>query len=139
MRAAEAQLHPASAQIGVAIANRLPQINLTGDYGSAALTTAALFTPGSRRSGASAASGTQPFFHGGTLLHQERAAEAGVRRAAAQYRNTVLTAFQNVADALRALQIDAATLQAQQAAVRAPQPTASISRAAVQARRHHLS
>ena len=46
VRAAQAQLHQASAQIGVAIANRLPQFTLTGDYGSAAVTTAALFTPG---------------------------------------------------------------------------------------------
>ena len=127
VRAAQAQLHQASAQIGVAIANRLPQFNLTAHYGSAALTPAALFTPGTT-SGASAASGTQPIFHGFTLLHQERAAKAAYEMADAQYRNTVLAAFQNVADALRALQLDAATLKAQQRAVRAASDTFDLTR-----------
>jgi len=127
MRAAQAQLHQASAQIGVATAARLPQFNLTGDYGSAALTTAALFTP-SAAIWSIAASGTQPIFHGFTLLHQERAAIAGYQLAEAQYRNTVLTAFQNVADALRALQLDAATLKAQDGAVRAASATLDLSR-----------
>jgi outer membrane protein TolC len=66
---------------------------------------------------------TQPIFHGFTLLHQERAARAAFDQADAQYRNTVLGAFQNVADALRALQFDAATLKAQQNAVRAASDT----------------
>jgi NodT family efflux transporter outer membrane factor (OMF) lipoprotein len=127
VRAAAAQLHQASAQIGVAIANRLPQFNLTGDYGSAALTTAALFTP-SAMIWSAAAAGTQPIFHGFTLLHQQRAAEAGYDMAQAQYRNTVLAAFQNVADALRALQLDAATLKAQRAALRAASDTLDLSR-----------
>ena len=76
------------------------------------LDTAALFSP-STTIWSIAASGTQPIFHGFTLLHQERAAKAAYDVAEAQYRNTVLGAFQNVADALRALQLDAATLQAQ--------------------------
>src|ERR1700733_1210358 len=62
IRAAEAQLHQASAQIGVAIANRLPQFNLTGSYGSAALNTASLITP-SALVWSAAASGTMPLFH----------------------------------------------------------------------------
>ena len=127
VRASEAQLHQASAQIGVAIANRLPQFNLTGDYGSAAVTTAALFTPGALIWSA-AASGTQPIFHGFQLLHQQRAAEAAYDMAEAQYRNTVLAAFQNVADALRALQLDAATLKAQRAALRAASDTVDLAR-----------
>jgi NodT family efflux transporter outer membrane factor (OMF) lipoprotein len=127
VRAAEAQLHQASAQIGVAIAARLPQLNLTGYYGSAALTTAALFTP-STIVWSAAASGAQPIFHGFTLLHQERAAKAGYDMAEAQYRNTVLVAFQNVADALRALQFDAATLKAQEGAARAASATLDLSR-----------
>jgi NodT family efflux transporter outer membrane factor (OMF) lipoprotein len=127
VRAAEAQLHQASAQIGVAIANRLPQFNLTGYYGSAALTTATLFTP-STAIWSVAASGTQPIFHGFTLLHQERAAKAAYDVADAQYRNTVLTAFQNVADVLRALQLDAATLKAQQAATSAASETLELAR-----------
>jgi NodT family efflux transporter outer membrane factor (OMF) lipoprotein len=127
VRAAQAQLHQASAQIGVAIANRLPQFTLTGDYGSAAATTAALFTPGGLIWSA-AASGTQPLFHGFTLLHQQRAAEAAYDQAGAQYRGTVLAAFQNVADALRALQFDAATLKAQRAALRDASETLDLAR-----------
>jgi NodT family efflux transporter outer membrane factor (OMF) lipoprotein len=127
IRAAQAQLHEASAQIGVAIANRLPQFNLTGDYGSSALSTAQLFTPGSIiwSIGSSA---TQPIFHGGTLLHQQRAAEAAYEASAAQYRNTVLAAFQNVADVLRALQTDAAALKAQQAATQAASDSLALTR-----------
>jgi NodT family efflux transporter outer membrane factor (OMF) lipoprotein len=125
VRAAQAQLHQASAQIGVAIAARLPQFTLTGDYGAAGA--AALFSPGTIIWSA-AASGTQPIFHGFTLLHQERAAKAAYDMAEAQYRSTVLAAFQNVADALRALQLDAATLKAQYAALRAASATLDLAR-----------
>lgn len=127
VRAAQSQLHSASALIGVAIANRLPQFTLTAAYGSASLTPATMFTPATAIWSAAAA-GTQPIFHGFTLLHQERAAKAAYETADAQYRNTVLTAFQNVADALRALQLDAATLKAQQSAVRAASDTFDLTR-----------
>ncbi len=127
VRSAEAQLHQASAQIGVAVAARLPQFNLTANYGSDAATVAALFTPNTIIWSV-AASGTQPIFHGFTLLHQERAARAAYEMTEAQYRNTVLTAFQNVADALRALQLDAATLRAQAAALRAASDTLDLAR-----------
>jgi NodT family efflux transporter outer membrane factor (OMF) lipoprotein len=127
VRAAEQQLHQASAQIGVAIANRLPQFNLTASYGSSALNTASLFTP-QNAIWSIAASGTQPIFHGFSLMHQERAAKAAYEVAEAQYRNTVLAAFQNVADALRALQLDAKTIAAQQEAVRASSATLDLVR-----------
>ena len=127
VRAAQAQLHQATAQIGVAIAARLPQFALTAEYGSIALTTAALFTPGAAV-WSLAANGTQPIFHGFTLLHQQRAAEAGFEMSEAQYKTTVLGAFQNVADVLRALQLDAATLKAQQGAVRAAADTFDLTR-----------
>jgi NodT family efflux transporter outer membrane factor (OMF) lipoprotein len=127
VRAAQAQLHQASAQIGVAVANRLPQFSLTAAYGSAALTPASLFTPATAI-WSIAGAGTQPIFHGFTLLHQERAARAAYEMADAQYRNTVLTAFQNVSDVLRALQLDAATLKAQQRAVRAASDTFDLTR-----------
>ena len=127
VRAAEAQLHQASAQIGIAIAARLPQFSLSAEYGSVALTTAALFTPGAIVWSLGAA-GTQPIFHGFTLLHQQRAAEAAFEMTQAQYRNTVLVAFQSVSDVLRALQLDAATLKAQQAAVRAASSTFDLAR-----------
>ncbi len=127
VRAAEAQLHQASAQIGVAIANRLPQFTLTGDYGAAGSQAATLFSP-STIIWSAAASGTQSLFDGFTLLHQERAAKAAYDMADAQYRNTVLGAFQNVADALRALQLDAATLRAQYAALHAASATLDLAR-----------
>jgi NodT family efflux transporter outer membrane factor (OMF) lipoprotein len=122
VRAARSQLHQASALIGVATANRLPQFSLTASYGSAALTPASLFTPATAV-WSIAGAGTQPIFHGFTLLHQERAAKAAFEMADAQYRNTVITAFQNVSDVLRALQFDAETLKAQQRAVRAASDT----------------
>jgi NodT family efflux transporter outer membrane factor (OMF) lipoprotein len=110
IRAAEAQLHEASANIGVAWANRFPQINLTGSLGveSAGVPFAANSEIWNLTAGL-----TQPVFQGGKLLHQERAAEAAFDAAAAQYRNIVVVAFQNVADVLRALQADAAAVNAQ--------------------------
>ena len=125
VRAAQSQLHQASAQVGVAVANRLPQFSLTAEYGSAALTAATLFGPGTAIWTLGAA-GVQPIFHGFTLLHQERAARAAYEMADAQYRNTVLTAFKNVADSLQALRFDAATLKAQQRAVRAASDTFNL-------------
>ena len=68
----------------------LPQFTLTADYGTAALTHRDRCSRPAPRSGALAASGTQPLFHGFTLLHQERAAKAAYDMADAQYRNTVL-------------------------------------------------
>jgi NodT family efflux transporter outer membrane factor (OMF) lipoprotein len=127
VRAAQAQLHQASAAIGVAIANRLPQFSLTAQYGTLAQTPAMLFTPGAAIWSLGAA-GTQPLFHGFTLLHQERAARAAYQMADAQYRNTVLAAFQNVADALSALRLDAATLRAQRRAVRAASDAFNLAR-----------
>jgi NodT family efflux transporter outer membrane factor (OMF) lipoprotein len=127
IRSAEEQLHQASAQIGVAIAAMLPNFTLSGDYGAAGPTPAQLFTPASII-WTIMASGAQPIFHGGTLLHQERAAKAAYEQAEAQYRNTVLAAFQNVADALRAVQLDAATLRAQRNALRAASETLDLTR-----------
>ena len=103
---AEANLHAASAKIGIAIANRLPNIVLTANAGSTALAMSQLFTSGTGFWGLGAAA-TAPLFQGGTLLHQERAAKAAYVQAAEQYRSTVLTAFQNVADTLTALEQDA--------------------------------
>ena len=106
VKAAEAHMHSASAQIGVAVAARLPNIALTANGGSGALKLAQLFTPGT---GFYMLAGNvaQPVFDGMTLLNKQRAAEAGLDEAEAQYRSTVIHAFQNVADTLRALQGDA--------------------------------
>jgi NodT family efflux transporter outer membrane factor (OMF) lipoprotein len=115
---AEANLHAASAQIGVAIANRLPNLSLTADAGSIATAAARMFGSGTGfwDLGANLA---QPLFDGGTLLHQERAARAAYVQAAQQYRGTVLTAFQNVADTLNALEEDAQALKAASASEKA--------------------
>jgi NodT family efflux transporter outer membrane factor (OMF) lipoprotein len=117
IRASEALLHAASTQIGVAIANRLPQINLTGSYASETNYSRNLFGPNS--SLWSIGSGlTQPIFNGAALLAKQDAAIAAYDQAAAQYRGTVLTAFQNVADALYAIQMDAQALKTQAEAER---------------------
>jgi len=108
---AEANLHAASAQIGVALANRLPNITLTANAGSTAIALDKIFTSGTGFWGLGAAA-TAPLFEGGTLLHQERAARAAFKQAAEQYRSTVLTAFQSVADTLAALEQDADALRA---------------------------
>jgi NodT family efflux transporter outer membrane factor (OMF) lipoprotein len=127
VRAAEANLHAASAQIGVAIANRLPNLTLTASWGTSALRSGGLFGPGS---GFWSLAGTlaTPLIDGNTLLHKERAARAAYDQTAAQYRSTVITAFQNVADALRALQADADALRAQRAAARAAETSLDIAR-----------
>ncbi|OJA78285.1 RND transporter [Burkholderia ubonensis] len=116
IRASEALLHAASAEIGVATANLLPQLTLSAAYGSETAQT--LFGPGTAVWNIGAGL-LQPLFEGGTLLHRRRAAIAAYDAAAAQYRVTVVTAFQNVADALRALQSDASAVNAQAAAERA--------------------
>jgi NodT family efflux transporter outer membrane factor (OMF) lipoprotein len=112
IQASEALLHEASALIGVATANLYPQITLSGSIGSAALQAGSLFGPGSGL-WSIAAGLLQPVFNGGALNARRRAAIAAYDQAAAQYRATVLTAFQNVADALRALDSDASALKAQ--------------------------
>ncbi len=111
IRAAEANLHAASALIGVAVANRLPSLTLSANAGGAATRFADLFNAGNRFWGL-AAGVSQPIFEGGALLHRQRAAVAAFDQAGAQYRSTVLAAFQNVADTLQALQADARGLDA---------------------------
>jgi len=132
VRAAEAELHAASANIGVATANQLPQFNITGQLGTSSLGFAQLFSPGTGiwSIGGSVA---QTVFDAGTLLHKKRAAVAAYEQAADSYRNTVLTAFQNVADALRALQSDADAVKAQAEAVHSAADSLAISRDQYQA------
>ena len=122
---AEANLHDASAKIGISIANRLPNIVLTANAGSTAAAMSQLFTSGTGFWGVGAAA-TAPIFQGGTLLHQERAAKAAYVQAAEQYRSTVLTAFQNVADTLTALEQDAEAVKASAAAADAAKVTLDL-------------
>jgi NodT family efflux transporter outer membrane factor (OMF) lipoprotein len=127
VRAAEAQLHAATAQVGVAIANMLPQFMITGNAGSSATVMGDLFKAGTGfwSLGGNA---TQTLFAGGTLLHRKRAADAALDQAGAMYKSTVLTAFQNVADALHALDTDADGLNAASRAENAAQRSLGVAR-----------
>jgi NodT family efflux transporter outer membrane factor (OMF) lipoprotein len=127
IRMAEANLHAASAQVGVAIAARLPSFPLSVTAGGSSPNLPSLFTSGntfwSLTGGVS-----QPIFEGGALLHKQRGAEAALDQAEAQYRSTVLAAFQNVADSLQALRADARALQAAAAADHGAERTLALTR-----------
>jgi NodT family efflux transporter outer membrane factor (OMF) lipoprotein len=125
VRAAEANLHSASALVGVAVSNQLPQISLNAAVSSQALTLGTLFGPGLVGSTVGV-SLLQTIIDGGALAAKKRAAQAGLEQADAQYRSTVLTAFRNVSDTLRALEYDAITLRAAVAAERASQTSLTI-------------
>jgi NodT family efflux transporter outer membrane factor (OMF) lipoprotein len=127
IQAAEALLHQASAQIGVAKAAFYPQITLSGLYGSLADTTGALFSSSALQWNVGAGL-LQPLFHGGALRANERAAVASYDQALAEYRLTVLGAFQNVADVLRALDSDAEALKAQADAEAAARASLDLAR-----------
>jgi NodT family efflux transporter outer membrane factor (OMF) lipoprotein len=130
VRQAEENLHAASAQIGIAEANRLPNFTLTADAGAMALTAGQIFSgAGFWSLGAGV---TQPIFDGGSLLHQERAAKAAYLQATEQYRSVVLTAVQNVADTLNALEQDAEALKSAANAANAAKITLDLSRQKIQ-------
>jgi NodT family efflux transporter outer membrane factor (OMF) lipoprotein len=111
VRAAEAQLHAANAQVGVAVAAMLPQFSITGNGGGNADQFSWMFRSGGPFS-TIVGGVTQPLFAGGTLLHTKRAASAALKQAAAQYQSTVIAAYQNVADTLHASLSDADALAA---------------------------
>jgi NodT family efflux transporter outer membrane factor (OMF) lipoprotein len=131
VRAAAAELRAASAAIGVAVAARLPQLTLTGNPGSSALTMAGLAAPGNVF-WTVAGDVAQPIFHGFSLLHNERAAEAAFAEAGARYKSTVIAALRDVADTLHALQYDAAALRTAVEAERAAKTSLDISRRQLQ-------
>jgi NodT family efflux transporter outer membrane factor (OMF) lipoprotein len=112
--AAEALLHAANADYGVAVARLYPQLNLSASLGSQALSTGALFGGGSAVWGL-VGQLTQPLFNPG-LPAEKRAALAAFDAAAANYQGVVLEALRHVADALRAVENDAQTLAALAAA-----------------------
>jgi NodT family efflux transporter outer membrane factor (OMF) lipoprotein len=127
VRQAEENLHAASAAVGVALANMLPQFSIDADVGSSALKLGQVFSPytGFWDVGASL---TQTLFDAGALLHKKRAADAALDQAAAQYRAAVILACQNVADTLRALQADADALKASAEAERAAEKTFDLAK-----------
>ncbi len=126
VRQAQANLHAASAQIGVAEANRLPNFALTGDAGSSATAIQRVFHAGTGFWDLGAAV-TAPIFQGGALLHQERAAKQAYEQSAEQYRSVVHGAVQNVADTLAAIDQDAEGLKAASAAADAAKTTLDLS------------
>ncbi|RAR51182.1 NodT family efflux transporter outer membrane factor (OMF) lipoprotein [Paraburkholderia unamae] len=131
IRASEALLHQAGANVGVATANLFPQISISAGIGS------------ERTHIEDIVSGlniwnvglglTQPLFHGGELRAKKRAAQAAYEAAFADYRQTVLQALQQVADSLQALQNDAVELQARDDAAREAQANAAIAQSRYQA------
>jgi NodT family efflux transporter outer membrane factor (OMF) lipoprotein len=127
IRQAEENLHIASAQAGVALADMLPQFSITGNWGSTALTAGDLFKTGTGfwDLGASL---TQTLFDAGALIHKHRAADAALDQAGAQYRAAVILACQNVADTLRALQSDADALEANAESARAAKAAFDLAR-----------
>jgi NodT family efflux transporter outer membrane factor (OMF) lipoprotein len=127
VRAAEAQLHTANAQVGVAVAAMLPQFSITGQYGGNATQVSQMFSHGGPF-WSLYGDVSQPLFQGGTLLHEKRAASAAVKMAAAQYRSTVIAAYQNVADTLHASLLHADALAADVEAEKAAKVTFDLTR-----------
>lgn len=127
VRIAEAQLHDASARYGVAIANRLPQFSILANVGGMATTPDWMF-----RSGGGffnlVGNVAQTIFDGGTLKAQSKVAEYALTQAAAQYRGTVISALQNVADTLHSIQSDADAFKAAAAAEQANKKLLALTR-----------
>jgi NodT family efflux transporter outer membrane factor (OMF) lipoprotein len=116
--AAEAELHAATAEIGVAVANQYPSINLSANLTQSAIQPQNLFNYSA--SGWSLLAGvTAPIFHGGTLKAERKVAEAEARASLARYQQTVLRAFVQVSDVLSALGTDQASIEALQRAAAA--------------------
>jgi NodT family efflux transporter outer membrane factor (OMF) lipoprotein len=125
---AEAQLHAANAEIGVATAEMLPDITLGGSLGTSSIATAGLFT-GPSALWSLGAGLAQPVFEGGTLWYRRQAAIDSHDASVADYQQTVLTAFQQVADTLRALEHDADTLAADDRALATSERSLKLSQA----------
>jgi NodT family efflux transporter outer membrane factor (OMF) lipoprotein len=129
VRAAEAQLHAASANVGVAIANMLPQITLQAGLGGTSTGFGQMFSDGNKfwTLGTNL---SQTLFAGGTLHYRKQAAIDALDQAGAQYRSAVITAFQNVADTLNALVFDAEALKANLEAERSAEKSLAYARSA---------
>jgi NodT family efflux transporter outer membrane factor (OMF) lipoprotein len=127
VRAAEALLHAANAQVGVAVAAMLPQFSITGAYGGNATQIPWMFRGGGPF-WSLVGDVSQPIFEGGTLLHRKRAARDALKQAAAQYQSTALAAYQNIADTLRASLSDADALEADVEAEQAAKVTYDLTR-----------
>ncbi len=131
IRAAEAILRQTNARIGVAQALMFPQLTLSASYGSGATRVSNLFDPGTQLWSIGAGL-LQPIFHAGQLQARKRGAIAAYDQAFAQYQQTVLGAFQNVADVLLALEFDAVALKAQAEAEAAARESLEVTRGQIQ-------
>jgi NodT family efflux transporter outer membrane factor (OMF) lipoprotein len=127
IRQAEESLHQATAEVGVAINDELPQFSIDGNLGSTALKSGSLFGSGTGF-WSIGSSLTQTLFDAGALLHKRRAADAAMDQAAAQYRSTVIGAVQNVADTLRALQADSDAVRDTEAAAHSAEAALDIAK-----------
>jgi NodT family efflux transporter outer membrane factor (OMF) lipoprotein len=125
--ASEAQLHAASAAVGVATAQLYPNINLTASFSLETTKPGTLFDPGSAIYSV-AAQLLAPVFHGGALEAQKQAAVEAFNGALATYRQTVLTGFGQVADVLQALAHDAELLEAQRRALESAEANLRLTR-----------
>ena len=132
VRAAEAQLRAANAQVGEAVARLYPSLQLSAGLGQQSNGWGAFFDSASRIWSLAAAAAA-PLYDGGTLRAQKHAAEAAYQAVFADYRGAVLAAFRDVADALRALERDAAALQARARALDAAQTGFELARSQYQA------
>jgi NodT family efflux transporter outer membrane factor (OMF) lipoprotein len=128
VRSVESQLHEASAKIGVATANMLPQFTLSAAGGSQALSIEKLFAPQMIAWSLEGAVAGQ-LFDGGSLFHRREASLAAYEQTAAKYRSTVINAFQNVADVLQSIKYDASALRAQVIAEKVAAQSLEIARA----------
>lgn len=131
VRAAEANLQSASALVGVAVANRLPLLSLSAEIGTSPANLARLFAPPTLfyTLGGNV---VQTVFDGGTLLHKQKQAQAEYDQSYAQYRSTVIVAFQNVADALRAIEADERAEKAAAKSKLASEKSLAVARAQLQ-------
>ena len=130
--AAEANLHAASAAIGVATANLYPKLTLSASYLQEALSPSGLLKA-ANGAWALAAGLSAPLYNGGTLSAQKRAAEHAYQAALAQYQQTILQSFGQVADQLQALQHDGERISAQQQAVMTASSSLDLARRSYQA------
>jgi NodT family efflux transporter outer membrane factor (OMF) lipoprotein len=129
--ASESQLHAASAAIGVATAQLYPNITLSASFTQESLATSTLFNPASSVWSAGAQL-LAPVFHGGALMAQKRGAVDAFDESLANYKQTVLTGFGQVADVMHALANDAQLLEAQRRALQSAEESLRLTRATYQ-------
>jgi NodT family efflux transporter outer membrane factor (OMF) lipoprotein len=128
--AASANLAQAAANLGVATTNRLPSVAINGNIGSQALTIGSLFGPGTMLWSLTAAI-AQTLFDHGAFKHKQASAKAAYDQAAAEYKGTVLSAYQNVADGVAAIERDTDALTAANRAQHVAAKALDITRAQV--------